>query len=132
VLSMLINADAPDTQHLRELLEKQKPFADRNELTEEFWQSDNQFHKAIFELSDRDIWWHLLERFEPHYMRYRKLDMTDNNKVGLLYVHHKSILRIIEEKKPGEIEDILKSHIYCCIDRIPILLEKYPDYFCGY
>lgn len=110
-------------------LEQQQNMMGRADLTEDFWQADNLFHKTLFDLAERDIWWQVLEQFEPHYMRYRKLDMTDSNQIELLYVHHKNFMHIIEEKRIDEIEDILKSHIYCCVDRIPVLLEKYPQFF---
>ena len=131
VLSILTNTDDLNTLHLHNLLDEQALLIAGGDLSDDFWHSDNLFHKAIFELADRGIWWQLLERFEPHYMRYRKLDISDSNKVELLFVHHKNILRIIEEKRLIEIEDILKSHIYCCIDRIPFLIDKYPGFFCG-
>lgn len=131
VFSILINTDSLNMKNIYDILDRQKNIVEDTKSAEEFWQLDNQFHKSLFDLARRDIWWQMLESFEPHYMRYRKLDITDANKIELLYIHHKNLVLDIENKRLNEIEDILKSHVYCCIERIPILLEKYPAFFTG-
>jgi DNA-binding GntR family transcriptional regulator len=110
-----------------ELIEQAKKLDIGN--VDEFWEEDNHFHQRFFELDGKEIWWETIRKFEPHYMRFRKLEMTDSTNFDLLYVHHKNIVKILEERKIEDIEPILRSHIGFCLERMPILLDKYPSYF---
>jgi DNA-binding GntR family transcriptional regulator len=63
-------------------------------------------------------------------MRYRKLDNTDSsNNVDLLFIHHKNIIKALEEQNYDSFESLVSSHAHLCLTRMPILLEKYPDFF---
>lgn len=114
---------------LKNILKKQEEAISSSNL-EDFWALDNTFHKTLFELANRKYWWEILESSDPHYMRYRKLDMTDsNNNVDLLFVHHKNIISALEDQDYDKLEPLVSSHAHLCLERMPILLEKYTDYF---
>lgn len=110
------------------LIEQEKLVASGNGLSA-FYELDNEFHKELFNICNKQIWWNILSKFEPHYMRFRKLDMSDLNRIELLYVHHKNIVQAIDNKDISLVEEIIKSHVNICLERIPVLLDKYPNYF---
>lgn len=113
---------------LREHIEKQQELVDCGNL-ESFWQSDNDFHRMLFELAGREFWWDVIRRYEPHYMRFRKFDLQINRNVDLLFVHHKKIIEMISDTADCDIKGLVQSHISVGLERIPVLLEKCPQYF---
>lgn len=96
---------------------------------EKFWQLDNSFHESMFIFAGKSVWWETIKMYEAHYMRFRKLEMTDNTNYELLYVHHKNILKNIIDRNIGEIELSVREHVAFCLQRMPVLIDKYPSYF---
>lgn len=125
---LMLKIRAEQLAELHQILDKQSEVLNSGSV-DDFWESDNNFHKRMFELDGKELWWKTIRKFEPHYMRFRKLEMTDNTNFDLLYVHHKNILKTLEERKIEDIEAILRSHIGFCLARMPILVDKYPLYF---
>lgn len=111
------------------ILDDQKNAMDTGDLSA-FWQSDNAFHETLFAIAEKAVWWEVLKSAQPHYMRYRKLDMTDiNNNADLIFIHHKNILKAIAAKDEKSYQPLISGHVHLCLERMPVLLEKYPDYF---
>jgi DNA-binding GntR family transcriptional regulator len=116
-------------EDLAKMLQNQK-IAVQAEALDAFWEEDNDFHKTLFVAAGKPLWWEMLKSFEPHYMRYRKLDMTDaNHQASLLLTHHESIFHALENQDELLYEPLIASHANLCLQRMPELQERYPDYF---
>lgn len=94
-----------------------------------FWLLDNRFHSLIFHYASKDFWWEIIKKYEAHYMRYRWLAMKEDKNIEILYIQHKNLLSIIKERKIELIESELKAHIGFCMEKLPLLKHKYPEYF---
>lgn len=97
--------------------------------TSAFWELDNKFHQTMFCFAGKSVWWDTIKRYEAHYMRFRKLEMTDNTNYELLYVHHKNILKNLVERNISAVEPTVIQHVGHCLERLPVLIYKYPSYF---
>lgn len=115
-------------QDLNEILNMQKE-AMENKNTEKFWELDNDFHKYLFKLANKDMWWKTIRTNEAHYMRFRKLEMSDNTDYELIYFQHTSMLKAIEERRYEDLDQIIKNHVGNCVAKLPMLMEKYSEYF---
>ncbi len=115
---------------LKDNLSKQELAIAEND-TNAFWELDNAFHESLFCFAGKSVWWETLKRYEAHYMRFRKLEMTDNTNYELLFVHHKQILKNLIERKVEDIESTVRAHVGFCLQRLPVLMDKYPSYFVG-
>lgn len=125
----IMTADNINYDTLNIIIDEQKIIVDESRSKDDFFELDNKFHKTIFDLARKNVWWEIIQKDEPHYMRFRKLDLTIDDNINLLFMHHKNILDCIVDGRINEIEDIIKSHIYCCITRVPLLQELYENYF---
>ncbi len=94
-----------------------------------FWEIDNEFHRKMFLFAGREYWWNNIKRSEPHYMRFRMLEMSSIADIDLLFVQHKTLFLILKDRRLELIEDAVKAHLSCTTYRLPLLIEKYPDYF---
>lgn len=113
---------------LQDILDSQAVAIETND-TGAFWELDNKFHQTMFCFAEKPVWWDTIKRYEAHYMRFRKLEMTDNTNYELLYVHHKNILKNIVDKNIAAVEPAVVAHVGHCLDRLPVLIDKYPSYF---
>ena len=100
-----------------------------NKNTEKFWELDNNFHKYLFKLANKDMWWKTIRTNEAHYMRFRKLEMSDNTDYELIYFQHTSMLKAIVERRYEDLDQIIKNHVGSCVAKLPMLMEKYSEYF---
>lgn len=115
---------------LREIMKKQEDAVAESD-SEAFWLLDNEFHEKLFLYAGKSVWWDTIKKYEAHYMRFRKLEMTDNTNYELLYIHHKNLLKNIIERRIEEIEPSIRTHVGTCLERLPVLMDKYPSYFKG-
>lgn len=96
---------------------------------ERFWELDNGFHESLFSYAGKALWWDIIRKYEAHYMRYRRLAMADDKNFELLLIHHRNILNTIVDRRIEDIEPQLLSHVGFCMDKLPMLIYKYPEYF---
>ncbi|MFA6867044.1 MAG: GntR family transcriptional regulator, partial [Clostridia bacterium] len=120
--------DNRDWQFLDDIIAMQK-VAVISHNTDEFWKLDNSFHKSLFGLANKEMWWKTIRTNEAHYMRFRKLEMSDNTDYELIYFQHLEMLKAISEKNYEDLDQIINNHVGSCVAKLPLLMDKYGEYF---
>ncbi|MFY9176317.1 MAG: FCD domain-containing protein [Caldicoprobacterales bacterium] len=71
--------------------------------------------------------WNLIQQFNVHYMRYRKLHAFKEEKLTKLQQEHEKILDCIVLSQKDKIEDLVYHHIRADINSL-YLKENFMDY----
>lgn len=128
VRELIIKILPEELEVLSKILSKQNEAIDKADNTM-FWELDNLFHSKLFEIANKTIWWDIIKQYEANYMRFRRLEMTNNTNYDLLYIHHKNIMGVIKDRKFEAVLELLSAHVGQCVNILPILKDKYPLYF---
>ncbi len=116
---------------LRDILAKQKDCIESNEKNQDkldrFMVLDDAFHKTLFELAGRGFLWNLIQQFNVHYMRYRKLHAFKEDKLKKLLQEHQEILDCIVLEQKDKIDDLVYHHIRADINS-PFFKENFMEY----
>ncbi|WP_019912712.1 GntR family transcriptional regulator [Paenibacillus sp. HW567] len=116
-----------DLHELNELLLRQLHCIDEPENTESFLKLDDEFHKTLFVLAGREFLWGLIQQFNVHYIRYRKLHMLRQDKLKEIHQEHQSLLNYIVQGQKDKIEELLHHHL-----RSDINLTDFQEPFAQY
>ncbi|MHA6530978.1 GntR family transcriptional regulator [Paenibacillus sp. BAC0078] len=116
-----------DLHELNELLLRQLNCIDEPENTESFLKLDDEFHKTLFILAGREFLWGVIQQFNVHYIRYRKLHMLKKDKLKEIQHEHQSLLNYIVQGQKDEIEELLHHHLRSDINLIDFQ-EPYAQY----
>jgi len=116
---------------LRDILAMQKECIESNDENQDkldrFMVLDDAFHKTLFELAGRDFLWDLIQQFNVHYMRYRKLHAFKEDKLTKLLQEHGEILDCIALGQKEKIDDLVYHHIRADINS-PYFRENFMEY----
>ena len=107
----------------------QKDIVDNGGSINEFLELDNEFHKALFDLSNHKQIWRLLSTTKFHYNRYRILSMEEPEMFSAIYEQHASIIDCISRKDKLKLEVDLKTHIFAGLSKQGQVVKKYSSYF---
>lgn len=125
-----------DTRRLQILLQSQQSAINSNDM-DRYYQLDDEFHKLIFQLANKGRTFNLLNNLLNQYSRFRILHSQnchyqDDAQASL--DGHMQIFYAISIAKPlPEPSDLFfRRHVGRSIWTFPNLVERYPDYFCGY
>lgn len=116
-----------DLHELNELLLRQLNCIDEPENTTSFLKLDDEFHKTLFVLAGREFLWGLIQQFNVHYIRYRKLHMLRQDKLKEIHHEHQSLLNYIVQGQKDGIEELLHHHL-----RSDINLTDFQEPFAQY
>lgn len=100
---------------LRSNLALQKECIERDDRVDVFLQLDDAFHKTIFSLAGRQFLWNLIQQFNVHYVRYRKLHMLKKDKLAAILREHEQLITLIINGEKNEIDELLHHHIHADI-----------------
>ena len=112
---------------IRSILAQQKECIEQNAGLEQFLQLDDAFHKALFELAGRLFLWDIIQQFNVHYVRYRKLHMTRKDKFTEIHGEHERIIACLVQGETEQIETLLHHHLRADISSI-YFMEHYAEY----
>jgi len=116
---------------LRNILNMQKDCIQKEQSKEdkmeEFTVLDDTFHKTLFILAGRGFLWDLIQQFNVHYVRYRKLYALKEEKLAQLQREHEEILDCIVHGNKDKIDDMVYRHIRADINS-SYLRENFIDY----
>jgi len=96
---------------LNNILILQKDYVYENNQYEGFMELDDMFHKEIFKLAGHTFIWDIINQFNVHYERYRKLHLLKKDKLIGIYQEHELIITHIINKDMKNIEKIINHHI---------------------
>lgn len=96
----------------------------------QFYEMDSQMHAVWFGAVKRDRLWQMMLRSEVSYRRFRMLDIVAVKKFKQIAQEHQELFDIIERKAAGEVEPLIRRHLYGGIERLRGYIETdFRDYF---
>lgn len=93
----------------------QKQCLQKDDGLDEFMQLDDAFHKTLFALAGRQFIWNLIQQFNVHYVRYRKLHMLKKDKLAEIQNEHERLVTLILNGESDKIDGLLHRHIHADI-----------------
>lgn len=116
-----------DTQELKDILDEQKALIEDEEATDRFLALDDQFHRTLFRVAGREFLWNLIQQFNVHYVRYRKLHMLERGKLLQIWEEHQSMLEHIASKNIEAMDTLVRHHLKDDMNSLEFL-NRYSDY----
>lgn len=108
-------------------------FFDRPEEFEvnQFLRTDLQMHEIWFRSTKkRYLWERLSGSIQASYTRFCTLDIIEGSNVRDVLDEHREMLKMIDEKRIDDIEELFHKHLYGGIRRLSgLMFTKYADYF---
>lgn len=116
-----------DTRQLKDILDEQKALIEDEEATDQFLALDDQFHRTLFRVAGREFLWNLIQQFNVHYVRYRKLHMLERGKLLQIWEEHQSMLEHIASKNVEGMDTLVRHHLKDDMNSLEFL-NRYSDY----
>lgn len=114
---------------LKENIEKQRFILSTTNNAEEYHKLDIDFHRIIFKGVGFNELFKITSRELFDYLRVRNLNSPVKIKDDYTLKGHEQIYEIIKNKKSELAQEILEKHFSRLKNRLPILIEEYPNYF---
>lgn len=125
------NISLKGLHELKNLLTMQKDCIQREDnkedKMEEFMILDDAFHKTLFNLAGRSFLWDLIQQFNVHYIRYRRLHALKKEKLAQLQKEHEEILNCVVRGDIDKIDHLVYQHIRSDINS-SYFLENFIEY----
>jgi DNA-binding GntR family transcriptional regulator len=115
-------------ERLRRLIRRQAAFADIGEHAA-FAQSDQDFHRAMYEAAGVAELWHLVRRQGGHIDRLRRLNLPVDGKMREIVRDHESITRAIADGQPETAQELVRDHLSRSLDFVHTLRATHPQFF---
>ncbi len=112
---------------LKSILVLQKDCINKEYDLEQFMHLDDTFHKTLFKLAGRLFLWNLIQQFNVHYMRYRKLHMLKKDKLLEIQKEHELIVKYIIDKDTNKLDELVHNHIRADVNSL-----CFQEYFTEY
>lgn len=109
-------------------LKFQKMYIENNNYKKLF-NTDEEFHKIIFEGCSKKRIWNSINDGSTEFQRIRVLRLTVNSSWDNIYLQHKEIFNAIKNKNPDMAEEFMKKHLNMVIFDKTQVRESYPNYF---
>lgn len=136
---------AVESMILRDLIETIDPFAiekirynlRRQEVllageftADQFYEIDSALHGIWFKFSHKESLWRLIQRMQVNYTRFRMLDIVAVHNFHEIYEEHLVLFEIICNKRPEQIEEMMRRHLNGGILRLGNRIRtEFADYF---
>ena len=93
------------------------------------FESDQEFHKIIFEACNKKRIWRIINDTSADFQRIRLLRLVTDFTWDNIYSQHKEILNAIKNKEPERAEEVMKEHLNMVIFDKKQIKERNPSYF---
>jgi GntR family transcriptional regulator, rspAB operon transcriptional repressor len=110
------NVPLKGVHELKSNLALQKECIELDDGLDPFLQLDDAFHKTMFSLAGRQFLWNLIQQFNVHYIRYRKLHMLKKDKLAAILSEHEQLITLLLNGEKDQIDDLLHHHIHADIN----------------
>jgi DNA-binding GntR family transcriptional regulator len=122
--------DAEAVQTLEAILQRQAETHADGDL-DRFYILDDEFHRALCNLSGREIAWELSQRASGHLNRIRRLSLEQPNYIPEMIEEHHAVLAAIANGKPAQGEKALRHHLRMVLSSLPDIEAIHPEFFAG-
>jgi DNA-binding GntR family transcriptional regulator len=116
--------------HLRSVIEMQESVAVEGGDIMLFAKLDELFHRSMFEAVGQSALYHLVRSRSGHMDRVRRLHLPSEGKIRDVLKGHHNIVTGIEQGNPEQAIKEMRDHLAGTIERVRVLKDEYPDYFC--
>jgi GntR family transcriptional regulator, rspAB operon transcriptional repressor len=124
------HADAHAVQALEAILQLQAATHADGDL-DRFYLLDDEFHRALCNLSGHDIAWELSQRASGHLNRIRRLSLAQPDYIPEMIKEHHAVLDAITNRKPTQGEKALRHHLRMVLSSLPDIEAIHPEFFAG-
>ncbi|ALZ53410.1 GntR family transcriptional regulator [Enterococcus faecium] len=108
--------------------EQEKAVSQKNARS--FFHNDNLFHKACFEIAEREEVWQWLENNNTHLERFRWLRVkTEGLKWEKIMEQHYQLFEALTKQDPEEANFLTSLHLHLMLNEQNIVLATHPKYF---
>jgi DNA-binding GntR family transcriptional regulator len=121
-------ADEDAIEALRATLRRQAETQADHDL-DRFYVLDDEFHRAICDLSGRAIAWALSQRASGHLNRIRRLSLAQPDYIGEMIDEHHTVLEAIATGRPSQGERALRRHLKMVVASLPEIQSAHPTFF---
>lgn len=109
-------------------LKLQKMYIENHDYKKLF-EADEEFHKLIFEGSNKRRIWNSINDGSTEFQRIRMLRLVTNSSWDNIYLQHKEIFNAIKDKNIDIAEGFMKEHLNMVTFDKKKIKEAYPNYF---
>ncbi|AJH01127.1 MULTISPECIES: GntR family transcriptional regulator [Clostridium] len=109
-------------------LKLQKMYIENHDYKKLF-EADEEFHKIIFEGSNKRRIWNSINDGSTEFQRIRMLRLVTNSSWDNIYLQHKEIFNAIKDKNIDIAEGFMKEHLNMVTFDKKKIKEAYPNYF---
>jgi DNA-binding GntR family transcriptional regulator len=121
-------ADKEAVERLATTLRRQHETHASGDL-DRFYVFDDEFHRAICDLSGRRVAWSLSQRASGHLNRIRRLSLKQPDYMGEMIDEHETVLAAIANHKPSQAEAALRHHLRMVLSSVPDIEAAHPEFF---
>jgi DNA-binding GntR family transcriptional regulator len=100
-----------------------------DEDSEAFDRLDDAMHRALCDLSGREIAWTLSRRANGHLDRVRRLSLPDPAYLGEMVDEHREVIAAVADRDADRAEQLLRHHLRMVLSSLPHLQAEHPEYF---
>ncbi|MCJ8014343.1 GntR family transcriptional regulator [Paenibacillus sp. KQZ6P-2] len=90
---------------------------------------DEDFHRILFEGCRKRGTWNTIQQMNAHLNRTRILWLWTDPHWEHLYEQHRQMFLAVKQQQADLAEQIMKEHMSLNIANLPVLKERYPEYF---
>jgi GntR family transcriptional regulator, rspAB operon transcriptional repressor len=121
-------ATEDDIAALEENLRAQERADERGDF-DAFYVLDEDFHRALCDLSGHATVWSVSQRAKGHLNRIRRLSIQMPSYIGEMIAEHRGVVAAVAEHDPDLAEEHLRHHLRMVLREIPQIRSENPDYF---
>ena len=123
-------SDAESVREMETILQRQAETHAGGDL-DRFYVLDDDFHRAMCDLSGRAIAWELSQRASGHLNRIRRLSLAQPDYISEMIDEHHAVLAAIANRKPAQGEKALRHHLRMVLSSLPDIEAIHPEFFAG-
>lgn len=98
--------------------------------TREFFDSDNEFHEALYRIAGRDRVWEWLGTLDMDLQRYRWLRvLTEKLDWNAIMHQHDRIFDAISGRDAEETDFLVSNHLHLLFEESSAVIDRFPTYF---
>lgn len=109
-------------------LEQQREAIQRQD-SKNMFELDEEFHRILFDGCRKSGTWNVIQQINAHFNRTRILWLWTDPHWELLYEQHRQMFLAIKQQQADQAEQIMMEHMRLSIANLPVLKERYPEYF---
>ncbi|NQX26174.1 GntR family transcriptional regulator [Microbacteriaceae bacterium VKM Ac-2854] len=123
-----VEVDPAKLSGLRDILDEQRD-ADADEDVERFFRLDEDFHRALLDLTGHGSAWNAVNSAKAHLDRARRLSLVDARPIHALIDQHTAVVDAIEREDVAAAVDSLRHHLRAVFDDVERIRRSSPELF---